>query len=152
MYCPDCGTQASEHDRFCKHCGKALGLEHDRPPLGRLVVDHTALAVVAHLLGIFIPVLGALVILIAQNRDQDPRAAGNIREAINFQLTAVLVGIGVAIGGFIFAVMTLGLGLVLVGLVWWLLGIVYLVLCVIGAVKCATGEDYRYPVCLRILR
>lgn len=151
MFCPDCGNDTQASDRFCQRCGKALHTDNlYREPPPRQQGNAMALAIIAHVLGIFVPVLGALIIKLVQDRDDDAFAADQIREALNFQVSAVLIGIGVGIGGVIFSILTLGLGFFLFGLVWWLLGMAYFILCIIGTVKCANGERFRYPFSLRL--
>ena len=98
------------------------------------------IAVLTHLGGIFFGFIPALIVWLLK-KDDNPFVGGQAREALNFQLT-VLIGYMVA----------WVLAFVLVG--FMLLPLIYvgnLVLCILAAVKVSQGEDYRYPLTLRLI-
>ncbi|HEY3327202.1 MAG TPA: DUF4870 domain-containing protein [Novimethylophilus sp.] len=98
------------------------------------------IAVLTHLGGIFFGFIPALVVWLLK-KDDSPFIGGQAREALNFQVT-VLIGYVVA----------WVLAWVLIGFL--LLPAIYvanLVLCILAAVAVSKGEDYRYPLALRLI-
>jgi uncharacterized protein len=68
-------------------------------------------------------------------------------ESLNFQISVLIYG-GAA---FLFSLLTLGLGLLVViplALVFLVFAVVFLIQ---GSIKAANGEDYRYPLTLRFV-
>lgn len=114
---------------------------------GRRMDDQDARnwAVGAHLAGLSslvgIPgVIGVLVVWLIK-KDDHPLVDQHGKEALNFQISLL-----------IYAVISGVLVLLLVGLL--LLGVVFifgLVMPIIAAVKTSNGEDYRYPLTLRLI-
>lgn len=103
-------------------------------------------AMFAHLsalLGCLIPfgnIIAPLVIW-QLRKDDMPFAAGQAKEALNFQITVMLA-----------ALLCVLLMLVLIGfLLLWALAIAALILVVIAAIKANEGVDYRYPFALRLI-
>lgn len=98
------------------------------------------IAVLTHLGGIFFGFIPALIVWLLK-KDDSFFVGEQAREALNFQVT-VLIGY-----------MAAGvLAFVLVGFV--LLPVIYvgnLVLCIVAAVKVSKGEEYRYPIALRLI-
>jgi uncharacterized protein len=103
-------------------------------------------ALAAHLsafvvfLGLPLPFVGPLVVWLVR-RDSDPYASAHAKEALNFNLTAMIAFI---VAG---ASLLLLIGFLLLPAV----GIVWLVLVIIGAVKASNGELYRYPLTIRFV-
>lgn len=98
------------------------------------------IAVLTHLGGIFFGFIPALIVWLLK-KDDNPFVGGQAREALNFQLT-VLIGYMVA---WVLAFLLVG---------FMLLPLIYvgnLVLCILAAVKVSQGEDYRYPLTLRLI-
>ena len=101
----------------------------------------TNLAMLAHLFGIFIGFIGAMVIWLLK-KDESTFIATEAREALNFQITLM---IGYAVAGV--------LAFVLIGLVLFpILFVLNLVLCLMGALRASEGKHYRYPLALRLLK
>lgn len=94
-------------------------------------------------------------------RDDSPFAAAHAREAFNFNLRMFLYACAVCLVGVLLlgaTVLTLGLGLVLTLPAGMLLlvaagaiAVLWLVCGVIAAVRAWNGEEYRYPLTLRLL-
>ena len=80
-------------------------------------------------------------------RDRSEFAAEHAREALNFNLSMFLY----AVLGVIFAVFTLGIGLLVVLPVWALLALAWIVLTIIAGFKAYDGERYRYPLTIRFV-
>lgn len=98
------------------------------------------IAVLTHLGGMFFSVLPSLIVWLLK-KDDNPYIGEQAREALNFQITVLIAYMAAYILVFL-----------LIGFV--LLPVIYLanlVLCIIAAVKVSKGEDYRYPVALRLI-
>lgn len=104
--------------------------------------------------------LGAGVVYLAK-RDDAPFAARHAREALNFNLSmfiyaAVAIGLGIVLLGATVltlgfgAILTLPAGLVLL-LVWAAIAVAWLVCSIVATVKAWNGEEYRYPLTLRLI-
>lgn len=104
-------------------------------------------AALAHLLGLFLGWLGALIILLTSG-SKDPYVKDQATEALNFHIT-------LAIGYFICIFVGTILLIVLVGLLFYIAALVLLVLDIMwciqayGAAK--RGEYYRYPFAFRMV-
>ena len=85
-------------------------------------------------------------------RDEHPFVDAQGKEALNFNLSALLYAIAILVFGLVFTVVTFGLGiLVLIPLVLGAV-IAWLVLVVVAAVRASRGEPYRYPLTIRFVR
>jgi hypothetical protein len=103
--------------------------------------DDKNIALLTHLGGIFFSFLPALIVWLLK-KDQSPFLADQAKEALNFQITVI---IGIAIG--------IVLTVILIGvLIIWGVAIANLILCIVAAVKASSGEQYRYPFTLRLIK
>ena len=91
--------------------------------------------------------LGPLVMWLVK-REEHPFLDHHGKEALNFQVSMLMYGIV----GFVLAIVTFGLGLLVVIPAAIVLGLVWLVAPIIAAVKASNGEGFRYPVTIRFLR
>ncbi|ALN92296.1 MULTISPECIES: DUF4870 domain-containing protein [Lysobacter] len=102
------------------------------------------LAHLSTLVGLIIPfgtVLGPLVVWLVK-KDTMPFVADQGKEALNFNITALIAGIV----SFLLTFVLIGLVLLpLVGLAW-------LVLTIMAALAANKGEEYRYPWTLRLVK
>lgn len=116
--------------------------EPDPPPADGTPNDRN-IALVTHLSGFIFSIIVPLIVWL-MHRDRSDKAylVEESREALNFQIT-------VLIGYFICWILTV---LVIGAFLMWLLWIANLVFCIIAAVKLSSGEPYRYPVNLRLIR
>lgn len=98
-------------------------------------------AMLAHLSGIILAVIGPLIIMLVFG----PRSSFVKREsteALNFQITLVIAMVisflltFVIIGAFLIPIVAIG-------------GLVFMI---IGGVKAYNGEEYRYPITLRLVK
>jgi len=92
-------------------------------------------------------VIGPLVVWLVK-RDTMPFAADQAREALNFNITAALVGCALVL----FSIVTFGLGLLLAVPLGFVLAIGWFVLTIIAALKANEGVAYRYPFTLRLVK
>ena len=110
-------------------------------------------ALFAHLsalVGFVVPfgnVIGPLVIWLIK-REQMPFVNDQGREALNFNITAGLVGLALIA----LTAMSFGIGIFLTAPIGILLAIAWLVLTIIAAIKANEGQAYRYPICLRLVK
>jgi uncharacterized Tic20 family protein len=98
------------------------------------------IAVLTHLGGIFFGLIPALIVWLLK-KDDNAYVGEQAREALNFQIT-VLIGY---LAAWVLAFLLVG---------FLLLPAIYvanLVLCIVAATKISKDEDYRYPVCLRLI-
>ena len=105
--------------------------------------------------------LGALVVWMIK-RDHSPFAAAHAKEAVNFNLSMFLYACGAVVLAFLLVgatVLTLGVGIIFtgpIGIVLMLavaaIAIMWLVCSVIAIFKAYNGEEYRYPLTIRLLR
>ncbi len=108
----------------------------------------------------FAGMLAAGVIYLLK-RDDAPFAAEHAREAFNFNLSMFLYACAVCVVGFLLlgaTVLTLGIGLIVTlpaGLVLLAavaaIAVMWLVCSIVATIKAWNGEQYRYPLTLRLL-
>lgn len=90
---------------------------------------------------IFLSFLGPLIVMLVQGPKSDFVRRQAV-EALNFQITTYLA----AIVSFILIFVLIGIVLIVV------VGIGWLVLTIMAAVAANRGEDYRYPVNIRLIK
>jgi uncharacterized Tic20 family protein len=103
--------------------------------------DERLWAMLAHLSGLVITIIGPLVVLLVFGK-RSAFVRDQSTEALNFQITVLIASIVSAV-----------LIIVLVGIVLLLVvGVGALVLTIIAAVRSYGGERYRYPVNIRMVK
>ena len=102
--------------------------------------DDKTMAMIAHLGGIVAGFLCPLIIWLIK-KDQSPFVNDQGREALNFQITMLIV---YAVAGM---TMFLLIGILLFPLAY----IANLVLSILAGLAAQRGEQYRYPVTLRLI-
>lgn len=103
--------------------------------------DSKTMAMLAHLLGIFLGFIGPLIIWLIK-KDQSPFVDDQGKESLNFQLMLL---IGYVISGFLWCLL---IGMLTFPLIW-IFGIIF---SIIAAMKANEGVAYRYPVNLRLIK
>ncbi len=103
--------------------------------------DAKTFGMLSHLLGLFTSFIGPLVIWLIK-KDSDKFVDDQGKEALNFQIT-VLIGYAIA-----FVASFIIIGVVLFPIIW----ICNLIFCIMGTVKANSGQLYRYPVNIRIIK
>jgi hypothetical protein len=113
--------------------------------------DERNMGLLAHLsalAGILIPlgnIIGPLVIWLTQ-KDKSAFVADQGAEALNFQITATIVGLVLMVLAFTIIGLIIAIpGFLIVGIAW-------LVLTIVGGIKASGGERYRYPVNWRLIK
>lgn len=109
--------------------------------------EDKSLGMLSHLLAIFTGFLGPLILWLVK-KDSSAFVAHHAREALNFQITLLLVMM--ALGGLTLALMLILVGVLLIPLLF-IVPIFALVVEILAAVAAQKGEWYRYPCCLRLV-
>lgn len=103
--------------------------------------DSKNMAVLCHLLGLFTTFIGPLILWLIK-KDEDKYVDSQGKEALNFQITVILAMVASGI-----------LMVVFIGIILWLATVVCnLIFCILACVAASKGEDYRYPVSLRLVK
>lgn len=126
----------------------AVGLVSDSKARDLVLAAH--LSALIGLVGIPSP-LGPLVLWLAK-RDAHPFVDAQGKEALNFNLSALLYTVAIFAFGFVFTLVTFGLGIVFFIPVVLAAMIAWVVLVVVAAVKASKGELFRYPLTIRFVR
>src|SRR5215470_19883910 len=92
-------------------------------------------------------VIGPLIVWLVK-RETMPFAGDQAKEALNFNITAIIVAVGLGIFTFI----TLGIGALITVPAAFVLFIGWIVLTIVSAMKANSGEQYRYPFSIRLVK
>ena len=103
--------------------------------------DDKTIAILTHLSGIFFGFIVPLIVWLV-SKDTKPWLTAESKEALNFQIT---ITIGYIIGA---ATMPFLIGIFIYPAVW----IVCLIFSILAAVKTSQGEQYQYPLTLRLIK
>ena len=103
--------------------------------------DERTWSMFAHLGGIVLGFIAPLIVMLVQG-EKSPTVRRQSVEALNFQITIVIAYV-VA-----FVLSLLLIGLLLIPLIW----VATLVFCILAGMAANRGEDYRYPVSLRLVK
>jgi hypothetical protein len=102
--------------------------------------DDKNIVTITHLGGILFSFIPSLIVWLLKKDDSEYIAA-QAKEALNFQITLLLAQFVAYVLIFILV------GFLLLGLIW----IFNIVFCIIAAISSSKGEDYRYPLTLRLI-
>ncbi len=114
---------------------------------GEPSADAKSMAMLCHLLAVFLSFVGPLVIWLIK-KDTEPFVDDQGKEALNFQLAVlvVLLAAGLLTG------ITCGVAVIVTVPVMILVGILDLVFCIIAAVQASRGVVHRYPMNIRFIK
>jgi hypothetical protein len=111
--------------------------------------DDRLWASLAHLGGIlsFLPSL--IIWLVFKDRGRFTSAEA--KEALNFQITLLIGYVAINVAAFILAIVTFGIGGLLIALAWllWVVGVIFSIM---GYLQAKDGRTYRYPFALRLIK
>jgi uncharacterized protein len=103
--------------------------------------DDKTMALLAHLLGIFTGFIGALIIYLVK-KDSSAFVERHAREALNFQITVLIASLVAAV-----------LWIILIGIFLSIaIGVVNIVFCILATMAASKGNEYRYPMTLRLVK
>lgn len=110
---------------------------------GELTAEAKQMAMLAHLLGALFGFLGPLIIWLTQ-KDKHPFIDDQGKEALNFQLTVLIIAVACIVGtiiscGFLFFLPFIPM-------------LLQLIFGIIGCVKANAGEAYRYPMSIHFIK
>ena len=100
--------------------------------------EERTMSILAHILTFVAPVLATLVVYLIK-KDESKYVTAHAKEALNFQITIMLVTIGLCIT-------LIGVFLVI------FVGIWYFVLVIVATVKASDNKLYRYPLTIRLIK
>jgi uncharacterized protein len=167
MTCTTCGAELPGDSATCPTCGAAAtatarttpGVAYP-PPGGNahrsgLSSEVRNWALGAHLsafVGAFVALafLGPLVVWLLR-REEDEFSARHAREALNFNLTLLLLAVVATVALVPLAILTVGLIIIPFAIGAAVIGVAWIVLTIVAAVKAAEGSDYRYPLTIRFV-
>lgn len=104
--------------------------------------EDRTIALITHLSGIIASFIVPLIIwLINKDKPEKSWITEQAKEALNFQITIVLAWIVAIVLSFV------AIGFLLYPIIW----IGNLIFCILAGVAANKGENYRYPVTLRLI-
>lgn len=112
--------------------------------------NENMMGMLSHLLGIFTGFIGALVIWLMK-KDTNGFAATEAKEALNFQLTVLIIGLPIWILMAILMCVFWPLAIIFV-IALAAVGVANLVFCIMGTMSANKGVPYRYPFAIRLIK
>ncbi|HEY6894205.1 MAG TPA: DUF4870 domain-containing protein [Rhodanobacteraceae bacterium] len=92
-------------------------------------------------------VIGPLIVWLVK-RETMPFVADQAKEALNFNITAIIVAVGLGL----FTAITLGIGALITVPAFCVLFVGWFVLTIVAGIKANNGEQYRYPFAIRLVK
>ncbi|MDD2933531.1 MAG: DUF4870 domain-containing protein [Methylotenera sp.] len=102
--------------------------------------DDKNIATITHLCGVLFSLIPALIVWILK-KDDSAYIADQAKEALNFQITVLLAQFIAGVLVFIL------IGFLFIFIIW----VINIVFCIIAAISTSKGENYRYPLTLRLI-
>lgn len=109
---------------------------------GTVDKDSSNMAMLAHLLGIFLGFIGPLIIWLMK-KDESPFVNDQGKEALNFHITLIIMYVVISP----ITVITCGFG----GVLYAVPAILQLVCGIMGSIEASKGNYYRYPLTIRMI-
>lgn len=100
--------------------------------------DEKTMAILSHVLTMVAGFLAPLIIFIIK-KDESKFVSAHAKESLNFQLTLMLVFIGLIITV---------IGILLI----WLVGIFMLIMVIVATVRASEGKLYNYPFSIKFIK
>jgi uncharacterized Tic20 family protein len=94
--------------------------------------------------------LGPLLVFLVKG-NESPYVRQQAAESLNFQLSMIIYSVAGTVVSLLIAIVTLGVGLILLIPLFLAFGLWWLILTIIGSVKASNGEMYRYPLTIRMV-
>ena len=113
-----------------------LGTEDQ--PISTPTSDERTMAILSHILCLVAWLFAPLIIYLVK-KDESSYVAAHAKEALNFQITVMIVAI-------ILIITVIGI------LLLWVLGIISTVLIIIATIKASENKLYRYPFSIRLIK
>lgn len=100
--------------------------------------DEKTMAILSHVLTVVAGFLAPLIIYLIK-KDESAFVREHAKESLNFQITAFIIMIGLAITV---------IGILLI----WVVGILALVFVILATIKASEGKLYKYPFNFRLIK
>jgi len=144
-YCQGCGKEVDEAAEVCVSCGVQLSR-------GITVGagDEKTWGMLAHLSMIVTWFIGPLVVLLVKGNESE-FVKDQAKEALNFIITVSICMIGLVIVGSVLTAVFWVFGL-LFSLVYMAVGVGALVLTIMAGIQANSGNKYRYPWAIRLIK
>lgn len=114
----------------------------ENPPTANVVPQDKTIAILVHIGGIFFWWLAPLIVYLIKKDSNDQFTISHAREALNFQITIMIVYFGCFI-----------LSFVLIGIfLFWIVWLASIALSIVAAVKASNGAEYDYPLTIRLIK
>ncbi len=110
----------------------------DAEPLIIPTSDEKTMAILSHVLTVVAGFLAPLIIYLIK-KDESAFVREHAKESLNFQITAFIIMIGLAITV---------IGILLI----WVVGILALVFVILATIKASEGKLYKYPFNFRLIK
>ncbi len=94
--------------------------------------------------------LAPLLVMVAKG-DESRYVRRHAVESLNFQLSVLIYSIVGGVAAFVLAFVTLGLGLFVIVPLILVFALAYVVLVIVGTLKASHGDDFRYPLTMRLV-
>jgi len=104
--------------------------------------EDKTLGILVHIGGLFFSWIAPLVLYLVKKDSNEKFTLYHAREALNFQLTLLIVYFAC----FILSFIVIGIFLL------WIAMLANLILSIVAAVKASNGVDYRYPMTIRFIK
>ena len=122
------------------------GMEYEQG--GMPSKDECNSAMLAHLLGALLGIIGPLIIYLTK-KDESAYVEDQGKEALNFHITLIIAYLVSSVIYSVISVVTCGIGMFIpIPLAVWIWQIV---LGIIASTKASKGEWYRYPATMRMI-
>ncbi len=113
--------------------------------------DERTWALLGHVGAFLLGFLAPLVVMLVQG-PKSPYVRRHAVESLNFQITLMVAWVVGSVLAVVAAAVTFGLALFVFVPLAVAYGIFSVVVMILGSVKANNGEDYRYPLCARLVR
>lgn len=100
--------------------------------------DEKTMALLSHILTLVAALLAPLIIYIVK-KDESKFVEAHAKESFNFQLTVILICIGLFIT-------VIGI------LLLWVVGLLSLVLVIVATIRASEGKLYKYPFSIKFIK
>lgn len=122
------------------------GMEYEQG--GMPSKDECNSAMLAHLLGALLGIIGPLIIYLTK-KDDSAYVEDQAKEALNFHITLIIAYVASSVIWTILAIITCGIGgFIPIPVAVWIWQII---LGIIASTKANQGEWYRYPATMRLI-
>lgn len=110
--------------------------------------DAKTWAILGHAGGIVLSFVAGLIVFLV-HKDKNPWLRQQAVEALNFQLTMMIAMVALWVIGGILTAILIGFFILFLAFVPWVLQVVFGIL---AAMKASNGEEYRYPISIRMVK